>query len=131
MDRYKEDFDNCIYELFKNYMMGEGIDISENPSILRNVIISTVNEFYGKEIGFLKEKDKALYAVQHIENELNYNLQVANIVKEAVVKHKILGENWKELKESSLSIAENLLKEAQSEIDSFNLKKNIIRYFPK
>lgn len=131
MERYKEDFNKNIYEMFKSFLIGENIDISESPSVLRNSIMSTANEYYNKEIGFMDEKDNAFNAIKQIESDITHSIEVINTMKDAISKHKIVNSNWKELKDDAMVIVDNLLKESTEKQDELNKKKNIVKYFPK
>jgi len=131
MNKYKENFNECIYLMFKEYLLENKIDISESPSVLRNLIMSTVNDYYDSEIGFTKEKEKAFNDIKYLEDNIVNELKVIENIKEAVLKYKISTTDWKELKESSLNIVNKLFLESGTQQSKINQKKNIIRYFPK
>jgi len=130
MEENKSKFLSSIDEILSNYVENKEDLISKNPSELRTSIIKTCDEFFEKDISFNSTKEKLLADLNAKRESAETELATVGVIKEAILKYKITGENWQSKKQMANSMILEMEETAQQKINEYNKKVEIISKFP-
>ena len=130
MSSRKSEFYSLLEKVLTMYVMDEKDLISENPSELRVNIVKTCNTYYDKDVSIQTVKNKILLVLNEKEDDANTKLEAVQIIKEAVSKYKITGDNWKEKKESIQILCDKMQLDSELELETIQKKINTIKNFP-
>ena len=130
MKEHKKKFTDLIKTTLINYAEDREDLVSENPSELRAAIIKTYDEFYDKNISLAEIKTEIIEALTEKKNSSEVEIATVQIIKDAVAKYKITGENWQSKKQMANSLIEEMETSAQSKIDKYTKKIETINKFP-
>lgn len=130
MKANKTKFTSLIEQILLDYLEDNENLVSENPSELRSAIIKTCDDFFEKDISFNPIKENLLAGLSAKKESAKTELETVWVIKEAITKYKITGENWQSKKQMANSMIAEMEEAATNKINTYDKKVETISKFP-